>query len=387
MNNDHSRTDADLQNRIFDELGKRLTETQLKYVHDDVHGYVSGDGWFISDHDVLNAIVVENRPDGTHRFEAHTLTTDGNFFMGEKRHETLEAALAEFDYTRSHGCPPSELKILSGSELPTQLHLGPSCHSEWINAKDREAGDGALCVKPIDALWTSPQVSRGPHGAATPWTSRYYDAEYDLARREKMSRIARIRSRFQPERLWPVTPTDEARVLHLTSVKDLVAVAERWPTEHGQISFEAMAHDGIDAVWVSPEVIPTSWSSQEWKTKPYAAVAAQFYGWETESIAWLRPDNITIGTAHAVDHTYRAPRPNRGLTPKSVNEPAALSRMDSDAPPIDLESSAQTQDKIREIHNALGPVGLNTASPAEARLAASATAQNLLQTNRKGLSH
>lgn len=57
-----------------------------------------------------------------------------------------------------------------------------------------------------------------------------------------------------------------------------------------------MAADGIDAVWVEPGAIPNSWSSEH-HGNPHANLYAQFYGWEVESVAWLRPDHLTVGPA------------------------------------------------------------------------------------------
>ncbi|MBU2698825.1 MULTISPECIES: hypothetical protein [Pimelobacter] len=198
----------------------------------------------------------------------------------------------------------AKLRIVSGADVPEQFHLGRRCSTSWIAARDSEvAGPHQLGGKPSGALWTGPATSRSSEGVRTGWSELYYGGKYDERRRDRMSGRERLQAVGRPERMWSVRADPAAaRVVHLDTVAALAEAAERWPGPHGRIAFEAMAADGIDAVWVDRSVLPNGWYSEDWAA-PNAAVRAQMYGWDVESVAWLRPDHIEVGAATRVDRT------------------------------------------------------------------------------------
>lgn len=212
----------------------------------------------------------------------------------------------------------TDVHILAGSDLPEQLHLGRRCSLEWVNATDYEPySSSSLGVKPQDALWTSSTIHESDAGAATAWSERFFRTGHDAARREEASTWSRFTERFQPHKLWPITPDDDARIVALKTVDDLVAAAARWPGPHGHISFQRMRNDGIDGVWVSPDVLPRAWDSTWERQQPHSTVRGQFYAWDTETTVWLRSEKLTVGPPRRVDRDYRLDNrssgPDRGV--------------------------------------------------------------------------
>lgn len=200
--------------------------------------------------------------------------------------------------------------IVSGRDLPLQLHLGRRCDPSWVSVKDPAADPDWLCIKPMGALWTAPVTSQSTAGTRTAWSDLYYRLGYDLARWSRATRRERLGALGRPERLWPVTPDPaRARILRLESVEDIVSAARRWATPHGHISFEAISADGIDAVWVLPSILPRSWFASDWGS-PNARLRAQFYGWDVESVAWLSPEHLQVGHPVAVDRSHGEVRPS-----------------------------------------------------------------------------
>lgn len=199
-----------------------------------------------------------------------------------------------------------EIRMVSGRELPQQFHLGPRCRPDWLLVKDERPDGRAWNVKPRGVLWTSPgRHAEGNDRISTPWSETYFGRGYDAQRRAKKPILTRMKETFTPERQWPVhLDPEQGRVAKLGSDADLVAAARQWPDGHGHISFEAMAADGIDGVWVTPEVLPGAWSSSDWD-EPNASVRAQFYGWDVESVAWLRADHLTVGKSVPVSEYPR----------------------------------------------------------------------------------
>ncbi|MGL5858313.1 MAG: hypothetical protein ACRC35_07915 [Angustibacter sp.] len=191
--------------------------------------------------------------------------------------------------------------IMTGRDLPAQLHLSQGNDPWKVSARDSPADSQSLAVKPVGALWTSPATGHSPAGHRTAWSQMYYRHGYDLIRRRGMSRWERLRSKARPERLWPVVPDpDMARILRLQSLDDLVIAAQEWPTRHGHLSFEALAQAGIDAVWVQPGAITRSWADSDFE-RPHGLLCAQMYGWDVESVAWLRPEHIRVGAPLRAD--------------------------------------------------------------------------------------
>lgn len=220
--------------------------------------------------------------------------------------------------------------ILPGRDLPPQFHLGRRCEPSWVAAVDQPADPHALSVKPSGALWTAPPTCQSPAGLRTTWSDAYYRQGYAAMRRDRHSGWERLQESLRPERLWPVTPDPaSAQILRLNSVADLVAAADRWPTPAGHLSFEAMAADGIDGVYATPGAITPSWlqgasdTAGDWG-KPHAQLRAQFYGWEIESVAWLRSENISVGKPVAVDHSVAG---DRGVEEALAVDQAAQRRL------------------------------------------------------------
>lgn len=199
--------------------------------------------------------------------------------------------------------------VVSGEGLPPQFHLGRACTTDWIQTEDRTRDARAFAVKPAGALWTSPAISRDSSGAVeTTWSRWYFGQGVDAHRRATQTVRQRLRSALRPERQWRVRPdSDAVRIVRLASAEDLREAQSRWSGEHGRISFGSMAADGVDAVWVHQEVVPLSWMPSEWD-RPGAQLHAQFFGWDVECVAWLRPDHITAGEAV---HVARGPSPDR----------------------------------------------------------------------------
>lgn len=199
---------------------------------------------------------------------------------------------------------PSSALVISGAELPAQFHLGRRCDPRWVAGTNVPGNPDA---KPVGVLWTAPptdQASQHPRaGVTTTWSDAYYRRGYDEERSQGASGWGRLQQALRPERFWPVTPTADAKVVRLDSREDVLAAADRWPGEQGEVSFEAMAADGIDAVWVTPNAIPERMpdSFSPGREDGYEP-AWQFHTWEMESVAWLRPDNITVGRPVAADH-------------------------------------------------------------------------------------
>lgn len=232
-----------------------------------------------------------------------------------------------------------EIRMVSGRELPQQFHLGPRCRLDWLMVKDDRPEGPTLSVKPRGVLWTSAARQAEVSGRiSTAWSETYFGRGYDAKRRASKPILTRMRETFTPERLWPVQlDSEQGSVARLGSEADLVEAARRWPDGQGRISFEAMAADGIDGVWATSEVLPGAWVSSEWQD-PNAAVRAQFYGWEVESVAWLRADHLTVGKSVPVseyprgqsapsDHSLDAARsvtgarsPYRASFPKPATE-------------------------------------------------------------------
>lgn len=205
--------------------------------------------------------------------------------------------------------------VISGRDLPGQFHLGRRCVlSPSFTIRDESWSDDpdTVNVKPLGALWTSPATKENARAAATTWSDLYYTSPRTAGLRQKNNPRrpwkTLLRNKFvTPERLWPVIPDPSARIVRLACLDDQLAAARQWPGRHGRIDFAAMAHDGIDAVWVLPEIIPTMVKIGRAWDRPDSPLRDQFYGWDIESVAWLRPDKITVGTP--IDVIRKQPPP------------------------------------------------------------------------------
>lgn len=205
--------------------------------------------------------------------------------------------------------------VISGRGLPGQFHLGRHCVlSPSFTIRDESWSDDpdTVNVKPLGALWTSPATKENARAAATTWSELYYASPLMAGLREKNNPMrpwrTRLRNKFvTPERLWPVIPDSSARIVRLACLDDQLAAARQWPGRHGRIDFAAMARDAIDAVWVLPDTIPTMVKVGRAWDHPDSPLRDQFYGWDIESVAWLRPDKITVGTP--IDVIRKQPRP------------------------------------------------------------------------------
>lgn len=194
--------------------------------------------------------------------------------------------------------------VVSGKDLPGQFHLGRRCDlptSFKIRDESWAADTDTVNVKPLGALWTSPATRENARGASTTWSDLYYTSPMLAGLREKNNPRrpwrTRLRNKFvTPERLWPVVPDSSARVVRLACLDDQLAAARAWPGRYGRIDFTAMARDGIDAVWVLDEIIPTMVKIGRAWDHPDSPLRGQFFGWDVESVAWLSPDKITVGT-------------------------------------------------------------------------------------------
>lgn len=250
------------------------------------------------------------------------------------------------------------MAVVSGRDLPEQFHMGRRCAPGWVSAVDGPADSYQLGVKPSAVLWTAPRTGQTSAGMTTTWSDTYFQRGYDTERHARSSAWERLRGVARPERLWPVVADAAARIVHLESRDDLVAAAARWPTKLGYLSFESMAADGIDAVWVSPAVIPRAWDNASW-AEPHARLDAQFYGWEIESVAWLRSDRISVGAPQAVDREPSAiasPRRDVATSPKGLDEGNRTE------PTV----AAAGQDGSRADRPALLPPGMNALRPERA---------------------
>lgn len=205
--------------------------------------------------------------------------------------------------------------VISGRDLPGQFHLGRRCVlSPSFTIRDESWADDpdTVNVKPLGALWTSPVTEENARAAATTWSDLYYTSPRTAGLRQKNNPRrpwkTLLRNKFvTPERLWPVIPDPSARIVRLACLNDQLAAARQWPGRHGRIDFAAMARDGIDAVWVLPDIIPTMVKIGRAWDRPDSPLRAQFYGWDIESVAWLRPDKITVGTP--IDVIRKQPPP------------------------------------------------------------------------------
>lgn len=188
--------------------------------------------------------------------------------------------------------------IIGGDALPQQFHLGRDCATGWIHGSDPDP-DIDTARKPTGALWTSPAVPG--NARATVWSEHYYGLGFDERRavgkgvRERLAQLA------SPEKLWPVTAAAEARVVRIATFEEALAAAKRWPTGEGQMSFAAMRADGIDAVWVQGEAM-TRWLSNL-DEGPHSSLRRQLFGWDVESVAWLRGEHLRVGQPGPVDRT------------------------------------------------------------------------------------
>lgn len=205
--------------------------------------------------------------------------------------------------------------VISGWDLPGQFHLGRRCvlsPSFTIRDESWSEDSDTVNVKPLGALWTSPATKENARAAATTWSDLYYTSPRTAGLRQKNNPRrpwkTRLRNKFvTPERLWPVIPDSSARVVRLACLDDQLAAARQWPGRYGRIDFAAMARDGIDAVWVLPDIIPAMVKIGGAWDHPDSPLRAQFYGWDIESVAWLRPDKITVGTP--IDVIRKQPSP------------------------------------------------------------------------------
>lgn len=205
--------------------------------------------------------------------------------------------------------------VISGRDLPGQFHLGRRCVlSPSFTIRDESWSDDpdTVNVKPLGALWTSPATKENARAAATTWSDLYYTSPRTAGLRQKNNPRrpwkTLLRNKFvTPERLWPVIPDPSARIVRLACLDDQLAAARQWPGRHGRIDFAAMARDGIDAVWVLPDIIPAMVKVGPAWDHPDSPLRDQFYGWDIESVAWLRPDKITVGTP--IDVIRKQPPP------------------------------------------------------------------------------
>lgn len=91
--------------------------------------------------------------------------------------------------------------------------------------------------------------------------------------------------------MFPVSAAPGAVVVRADSLADLQALARRYPSSSGGVSFEAMRADGIDAVTLTEGGVNAARSGQG-HADP---VTKRFSGWDMPSTAWLRPDRIEVG--------------------------------------------------------------------------------------------
>ncbi len=239
--------------------------------------------------------------------------------------------------------------IVDAAELPPQYHFGMKCDPRsWVAAssQDDEALkdlDGVMGVKPTSALWTAPVTSSSREGVRTTWSEFHHGYGREAVIRNRESTADRWRRRLSGgEKMWPVQ-ADGARLVRLDSVEDLQAAAQKWPGPHGRISFEAMRTAGIDGVWVKDDAI-TEWApwTPEELADPAVQLRFQFYGWDVESVAWLRPDKLVVGRPARVDRgfTPRDVSPWPRSTTSDVERPGASASGSQDASPNRITARA-----------------------------------------------
>lgn len=255
--------------------------------------------------------------------------------------------------TTPEGVDPrsSSALVISGAELPAQFHLGRRCDPRWVAGTNVAGNPDA---KPVGVLWTAPptdQASQHPRaGVTTTWSDAYYRRGYDEDRSQGASGWDRLQQALRPERFWPVTTTADAQVVRLDSREDVLAAADRWPGEQGEVSFEAMAADGIDAVWVTPNAIPERMpdSFSPGREDGYEP-DWQFRTWEMESVAWLRPDNITVGRPVAADHAAMVGSVLKQADLEELAERTAgsLRRLEANADGRNPENVAREAQRVR----------------------------------------
>lgn len=89
--------------------------------------------------------------------------------------------------------------------------------------------------------------------------------------------------------LFAVTASPGAVVIRADTVGDLNAIARRYPSSNGGLSFEAMRADGIDGLSLTAGGVAAT------REEGAAPAVRRLSGWDVPSTVWLRPDHVVVG--------------------------------------------------------------------------------------------
>jgi hypothetical protein len=180
------------------------------------------------------------------------------------------------------------LATITAANLPPQVYTHNTDHDVTLTANPAAwrpvRGIGTGWVKPHSqtGLWTSPVTARAADGAPTD------SAWLEWSRAEMGADTA-------DRLLTEVTPENPARLLLIDNQEHLAAIVRAYPAELNRYlgktipypDWEALAADGWDGVYLTDR--------GQWATR-LPSHGPDLYGWDMESLLWLRQAYSVGGT-------------------------------------------------------------------------------------------